>query len=128
MSDDYQAGDVVSQMESDIAHTAAIGRRFAAVPGGFGSNVRALGTGASAVSQRMEAMLKTVSELATQADSLATQLTGPDGSTPDRAKRPGSRSEQADTVFSRQMAALDEIQVVLDTVARSLERAHRSLA
>lgn len=121
MSDQFEDGPL-AQMESDIGASAL--KRFTALNGGLGGNVREIG--ASSVSKRMEALLKRAQELAAQAESLASQLSGPaNRATP--GLRPESRPS-GDTVFGRQMAGLDEIAQVLDTLGGSLERAHRSLA
>lgn len=118
------------QMEADIASIAAglapkggMPRpTLASIQSGLGSPVTAIG--AAAVGKRLETMIKAATELQKRSELLATALAGPATSSQDRAL---SGSRPADHLFGKQMAALDELQAVLDSVGRSIERASRAL-
>ena len=79
--------------------------------------------GAGAVGKRLEGLLKRSGELAKQAEVLATALNGPTSYPSDKA----NQTKAGDYLFGRQMAALDEIGAVLDSLGRSLERTQRAL-
>jgi len=86
--------------------------------------------GAGAVGKRLEELLKRSQDLSKQALVLEIALAGPleGGISPDAGLKQMIRPGHPDApLFKRQMAALDEIGAVLDSLGRSLERAQRAL-
>jgi hypothetical protein len=126
---DTREDKAVLDMEADIRTMAS---RLAPAPetrerpklttGGLESRPGPIGAGA--VGKRLESLLKRSQELAKQAEVLAIALTGVTGEHPNRIDSP---VRSGDHLFGRQMAALDEISAVMDSLGRSLERAQRAL-
>jgi hypothetical protein len=85
--------------------------------------------GAGAVGKRLEELLKRSQDLSKQALVLEIALAGPleGGISPDTSPLKHARHPDA-PLFKRQMAALDEIGAVMDSLGRSLERAQRALS
>ena len=113
------------QMQSDIARIAQ-SLRPKVLNGSppEGSNVTVLPT-AGIVGKRLETLIKRAQELEKQAAVVATALAGNPTSV---NLRDGPEPATHDHLFGRQMAALDELGQILDSVGRQIERAQRSLS
>jgi len=81
--------------------------------------------GATAVAKRIESLMTRTQELGTIAEAIATALSG---QVNDSKAGGGERLTTGDHLFGRQMAGLDELGFLLDSLGRSLDRAARALS
>ena len=132
---DTKEDRTVQRMEADIASMAARlapiqeGRERPRVgTGGLSTAVEPIGAGA--VGKRLEELLMQAHGLLKRATVLEIALAGAleGGIAPEGARGQPPKTAHPDApLFRRQMAALDEIAGVLDSLGRSLERAQHSL-
>jgi hypothetical protein len=129
----YAVGDIVrsartpdarefTHRETDIVRSA----RSPHQPGRFGRPINGLNATltASAVQERIAELTKRAQALLSVAQGIEGQLAGSKNAAPER----GDKAVNAEMLFARQLAALDELGEVLDALARSLERANGALA
>lgn len=115
--------DAMAQMENDLS--GMTGRLRPGVAAVRAENVVPIG--ASVVSKRLEELIAQAQELAKSGETLALALAGPAMPAAAGLKVAGGRKESAETLFTKQLGGLDELGQVLDTLGRSLDRAHRAL-